>query len=139
MARSFSPASVNGYANSAALAMGKFALRGMARELRPQGIHIAHFVIYNAIRAAPSEPADTPDSMLDPDAIARSCLISTGFGRAAWASAGALGCATICAAEQTSTNRSKDDRSTRWASTNGAGHTFARRADCAVKTLAGRR
>src|SRR5258707_9704057 len=61
-----------GYPQSAALAMGKFALRGlaqsMARELSPQGIHVAHFVIDGGIRsAARSEPADRPDSMLDPE------------------------------------------------------------------------
>ena len=55
--------------------MGKFALRGlaqsMARELSPQGIHVAHFVIDGGIRSATRvEPADRPDSMLDPDAIA---------------------------------------------------------------------
>src|SRR3954452_20951588 len=70
-------ASVKGYAQSASFAMGKFALRGlaqsMARELSPQGIHVAHFVIDGAIRsAARPEPADKPDSMLDPDAIAES-------------------------------------------------------------------
>jgi len=68
-------ASVKGYARSAPFAMGKFALRGlaqsMARELAPQGIHVAHFVIDGAVRsAARAEPADKPDSMLDPDAIA---------------------------------------------------------------------
>ena len=46
--------SVKGYPLSAAFAMGKFALRGlaqsMARELAPQGIHVAHFVIDGAIR-----------------------------------------------------------------------------------------
>jgi NAD(P)-dependent dehydrogenase (short-subunit alcohol dehydrogenase family) len=68
-------ASVKGYAQSAPFAMGKFALRGlaqsMARELSPQGIHVAHFVIDGGIRsAARVEPADKPDSMLDPDAIA---------------------------------------------------------------------
>ena len=68
-------ASIKGHAQSAPFAMGKFALRGlaqsMARELAPQGIHIAHFVIDGGIRsAARSEPADRPDSMLDPDAIA---------------------------------------------------------------------
>ena len=52
-------ASVKGYAQSAAFAMGKFALRGlaqsMARELQPQGIHVAHFVIDGAIaRAGPN-------------------------------------------------------------------------------------
>lgn len=68
-------ASVKGYAQSAPFAMGKFALRGlaqsMARELSPQGIHVAHFVIDGGIRSATrTEPADRPDSMLDPDAIA---------------------------------------------------------------------
>ena len=68
-------ASVKGYAQSAPFAMGKFALRGlaqsMARELSPQGIHVAHFVIDGGIRSsARVEPADRPDSMLDPDAIA---------------------------------------------------------------------
>ena len=42
-------ASVKGYPHSAAFAMGKFALRGLAqstaRELGPKGIHVAHFVI----------------------------------------------------------------------------------------------
>ncbi len=70
-------ASVKGYAQSAPFAMGKFALRGlaqsMARELSPQGLHVAHFVIDGGIRsAARAEPADRPDSMLDPDAIALS-------------------------------------------------------------------
>ena len=70
-------ASVKGYAQSAPFAMGKFALRGlaqsMARELSPQGIHIAHFVIDGGIRSAVrTEPADRPDSMLNPDAIALS-------------------------------------------------------------------
>jgi NAD(P)-dependent dehydrogenase (short-subunit alcohol dehydrogenase family) len=70
-------ASVKGYAQSAPFAMGKFALRGlaqsMARELSPQGVHVAHFVIDGGIRSgARTEPADRPDSMLDPDAIALS-------------------------------------------------------------------
>ena len=47
-------ASVKGYPQSAPFAMGKFALRGLAqslaRELAPQGIHVAHFVIDGAIR-----------------------------------------------------------------------------------------
>ena len=42
-------AGVKGYPQSAPFAMGKFALRGlaqsMARELAPQGIHVAHVVI----------------------------------------------------------------------------------------------
>jgi len=54
--------------NRRRFAMGKFALRGlaqsMARELSPQGIHVAHFVIDGGIHStARSEPADRPDSM----------------------------------------------------------------------------
>ncbi len=68
-------ASVKGYAQSAPFAMGKFALRGlaqsMARELHPQNIHVAHFVIDGGIRSASRPvPAENPDSLLDPDAIA---------------------------------------------------------------------
>jgi NAD(P)-dependent dehydrogenase (short-subunit alcohol dehydrogenase family) len=83
-------ASVKGYAHSAPFAMGKFALRGlaqsMARELSPQGIHIAHVVIDGGIRsAARSEPPDKPDSMLDPDAIAQTYLHLLQQQRSAWA------------------------------------------------------
>jgi NAD(P)-dependent dehydrogenase (short-subunit alcohol dehydrogenase family) len=82
-------ASVKGYAQSAPFAMGKFALRGlaqsMARELSPQGLHIAHFVIDGGIRsAARTEPADRPDSMLDPDAIALSYWNVLQQPRSAW-------------------------------------------------------
>src|ERR1700719_3353255 len=72
-------ASVKGYAQSAPFAMGTFALRGLAqslaRELSPQGIHVAHIVIDGGIRSAGrGEPPDKPDSMLDPDAIAQTYL-----------------------------------------------------------------
>jgi NAD(P)-dependent dehydrogenase (short-subunit alcohol dehydrogenase family) len=82
-------ASVKGYAQSAPFAMGKFALRGlaqsMARELSPQGIHVAHFVIDGGIRsAARVEPTDRPDSMLDPDAIALSYWNVLQQPRSAW-------------------------------------------------------
>jgi NAD(P)-dependent dehydrogenase (short-subunit alcohol dehydrogenase family) len=82
-------ASVKGYAQSAPFAMGKFALRGlaqsMARELAPQGVHVAHFVIDGAIRnPGRSEPADQPDSMLDPDAIAQTYLHVLRQPRSAW-------------------------------------------------------
>ena len=82
-------ASVKGYAQSAPFAMGKFALRGlaqsMARELSPQGIHVAHFVIDGGIRSARrAEAADRPDSLLDPDAIAASYLHVLQQPRSAW-------------------------------------------------------
>ncbi len=82
-------ASVKGYPQSAPFAMGKFALRGlaqsMARELSPQGIHVAHFVIDGGIRSAVrSEPSDRPDSMLDPDAIAMSYWSVLQQPRSAW-------------------------------------------------------
>ncbi|MET0633097.1 MAG: SDR family NAD(P)-dependent oxidoreductase [Xanthobacteraceae bacterium] len=83
-------ASVKGYAQSAPFAMGKFALRGlaqsMARELHPQGIHVAHVVVDGGIRSARrAEPADKPDSMLDPDAIAAAYLDLIHQHRSAWA------------------------------------------------------
>ena len=82
-------ASVKGYPHSAAFAMGKFALRGLAqsiaRELAPKGVHVAHFVIDGAIRnPGRVESADAPDSMLDPDAIARSYLHVLKQDRSAW-------------------------------------------------------
>jgi len=82
-------ASVKGYAQSAPFAMGKFALRGlaqsMARELSPQGIHVAHVVIDGGIKSARRvEPPDAPDSLLDPDAIAQSYLHVLQQPRSAW-------------------------------------------------------
>src|SRR3981081_4602242 len=82
-------ASVKGYPQSAPFAMGKFALRGLAqsiaRELSPQGIPVAHFVIDAGIpSAARAEPADRPDSMLDPDAIALSYWNVLQQPRSAW-------------------------------------------------------
>jgi len=83
-------AGVKGYAGSAPFAMGKFALRGLAqsaaRELHPKGVHIGHFVIDGAIRnPGRSEPADKPDSMLDPDAIAETYWQFLMQNRSAWA------------------------------------------------------
>jgi NAD(P)-dependent dehydrogenase (short-subunit alcohol dehydrogenase family) len=83
-------ASVKGYAQSAPFAMGKFALRGlaqsMARELSPHGIHIGHIVIDGGIRSQSRPvPADKPDSMLDPDAIAQNYLHLLRQPRSTWA------------------------------------------------------
>jgi NAD(P)-dependent dehydrogenase (short-subunit alcohol dehydrogenase family) len=82
-------ASVKGYAQSAPFAMGKFALRGLAqslaRELSPQGVHVAHFVIDGGIRSVRRpDPPDKADSTLDPDAIAATYLHILQQPRSAW-------------------------------------------------------
>ncbi|MHA1113915.1 MAG: SDR family NAD(P)-dependent oxidoreductase [Alphaproteobacteria bacterium] len=88
-------ASVKGYPRHASFAMGKFGLRGlaqsMARELAPQNIHVAHFVIDGRIappggadHAAGADPDAAPDSMLDPNAIAETYLAIHRQPRSAW-------------------------------------------------------
>jgi NADP-dependent 3-hydroxy acid dehydrogenase YdfG len=82
-------ASVKGFRHSAIFAMGKFALRGLAqavaRELHPQGIHVAHFNIDGGVRSARRpDPADRPDSTLDPDAIAQTYIEVLRQPRSAW-------------------------------------------------------
>jgi NAD(P)-dependent dehydrogenase (short-subunit alcohol dehydrogenase family) len=82
-------ASVKGFAHSAAFAMGKFALRGLAqsaaREFGPKGIHVAHFIIDGGVRAAHRQyPADRPDSTLDPEAIAQAYIGVLRQPRSAW-------------------------------------------------------
>ena len=82
-------ASVKGYAQSAPFAMGKFALRGLAqslaREVSPQGIHVAHFVIDGGIRGTGrGEDPSKPDALLDPDAIALTYLNILRQPRSAW-------------------------------------------------------
>jgi NAD(P)-dependent dehydrogenase (short-subunit alcohol dehydrogenase family) len=82
-------ASIKGFAQSSAFAMGKFALRGLAqsaaRELGPKGIHVAHFVIDGAVRSAQRpDSAEQPDSTLDPDAIAQSYVDVLRQPRSAW-------------------------------------------------------
>ena len=82
-------AGVKGYPQSAPFAMGKFALRGlaqsMARELSPQGIHVAHVVVDGGIRSAHRpDPSDKPDSTLDPDAIAQTYIEVLRQPRSAW-------------------------------------------------------
>jgi len=85
-------ASVKGYPQSAPFAMGKFALRGlaqsMARELQPQNIHIAHFVIDGGIGRAgdPRSAERGADGLLDPDAIAQTYYSTYRQHRSAWSS-----------------------------------------------------
>jgi NAD(P)-dependent dehydrogenase (short-subunit alcohol dehydrogenase family) len=86
-------ASVKGYANSAAFAMGKMGLTGlvqsMARELQPQNIHVAQVVIDGGI-CSPARPERAtsrgPDGCLDPDAIAQTYLHLHRQHRSTWAS-----------------------------------------------------
>jgi NAD(P)-dependent dehydrogenase (short-subunit alcohol dehydrogenase family) len=82
-------AGVKGYPQSAPFAMGKFALRGlaqsMARELHPQGIHVAHVVVDGGIRSGRRpEPSDQLESLLDPDAIAETYLHLIRQPRSVW-------------------------------------------------------
>src|SRR5688572_12796626 len=84
-------ASVKGYAESAAFAMGKFALRGLAqslaREFGPKGIHVAHFVIDGGILRTGSDARAASrgdDGMLLSDAIADVYLDTHRQHRSAW-------------------------------------------------------
>ena len=57
----------------------------MARELAPKGIHVAHFVIDGAIRSpGHDESLESPNSTLDPDAIAATYLHVLNQPRSAW-------------------------------------------------------
>ncbi len=82
-------ASLRGSARFANLAVGKFGLRAlaqsMARELAPQGVHVAHVVIDGMI-AYPrtGAAANDSDSKLDPDAVAANYLHLHRQPRSAW-------------------------------------------------------
>lgn len=84
-------ASVKGYPNSSSFAMGKFGMRGLAqslaRELAPQNIHVAHFVIDGGILQGPDDPRAAgrgPDGMLHPDDIAETYFNIWRQNRSAW-------------------------------------------------------
>lgn len=84
-------ASLRGGAGFHNLAVGKFGLRAlaqsMARELGPQGIHVAHTIIDGQIeseRAGHSQAEQGPDGVLDPDAIADSYWHLHRQPRSAW-------------------------------------------------------
>lgn len=86
-------ASLRGSAHFAGLAVGKFGLRAlaqsMARELGPQGIHVAHFVIDGQIdnpRTRARTPADRAQhTYLSPDAIAETYWQTHAQHPSAWA------------------------------------------------------
>jgi len=70
-------ASLRGGAKFSCLAVGKFGLRALsqslARELQPQGIHVAHVVVDGQIdtpRVRGMMPGRAAETMLSPDAIA---------------------------------------------------------------------
>ena len=75
-------ASVKGFAGSSGFAMGKFAVRGLAqclaRELSPQGIHVAHFVIDGSVKS------DSANDAMTADAIAKTYLAILMQSKAAW-------------------------------------------------------
>lgn len=82
-------AGIKGYPKSAPFAMGKFALRGLcqslARELAPQNIHVAHFVIDGLIYCPDrGTPYDNPATTLNPDEIAKTYLYIAQQDRSAW-------------------------------------------------------
>jgi NAD(P)-dependent dehydrogenase (short-subunit alcohol dehydrogenase family) len=80
-------ASVKGFPRFSSFAMGKFALRGLAqslaRELGPQGIHVAHFIIDGGI-ASERHPQTDDHVMLEPDSIAQTYMDVLKQHRSAW-------------------------------------------------------
>ena len=84
-------ASLRGGANFAGFAVGKFGLRAlaqaMARELGPNGVHVAHVIIDGQIRSeayAELARSRAPDGLLAPDAIAANYLFLHRQHRSAW-------------------------------------------------------
>lgn len=83
-------ASLRGSAGFHNLAVGKFGLRAlaqsMARELQPQGIHVAHVIIDGRIRppTGPARTAAAADEMLEADAIAENYYRLHCQPRSAW-------------------------------------------------------
>lgn len=82
---------IRGRADAVGFASGKFAMRGlaesMARELGPQGIHVAHVIIDGQIltpRARESAPDRSEDTYLDPDEIAETYWHLVEQERSSW-------------------------------------------------------
>jgi NAD(P)-dependent dehydrogenase (short-subunit alcohol dehydrogenase family) len=78
---------VRGRDGAVAFSAAKFACRGvaesMARELGPEGIHVAHVVVDGGIRP-PDGEVDDPEAYLDPDAIADTYWNLVEQDRSAW-------------------------------------------------------
>jgi NAD(P)-dependent dehydrogenase (short-subunit alcohol dehydrogenase family) len=87
-------ASIKGFSQFSPFAMGKFALRGlaqsMARELGPQNIHVAHFIIDGGIASPGRDLSDAhastneSDAQLEPDSIAQTYMAVLKQHRSAW-------------------------------------------------------
>lgn len=79
--------SVRGREGAVGFSAAKFGARGvaesMARELGPEGIHVAHVVLDGGIRP-PDEDVSDPEAYLDPDAIADTYWDLVEQDRAAW-------------------------------------------------------
>ncbi|GAA0204909.1 SDR family NAD(P)-dependent oxidoreductase [Halobaculum roseum] len=79
--------SVRGREGAVGFSMAKFGSRGlaesMARELGPEGVHVAHVVIDGGI-LGPEVKTDTPEEYLDPDAIADNYWHLVQQDRSAW-------------------------------------------------------
>ncbi|MFG1300419.1 SDR family NAD(P)-dependent oxidoreductase [Xanthobacter sp. V3C-3] len=83
-------ASVKSMPHSVPFAMAKFALRalaqGLARELGPRGIHVAHFILDGGLSSswATAGESGPADKWLNPDAVAESYLSVHRQHRSAW-------------------------------------------------------
>ena len=79
--------SVRGREGAIGFSAAKFGARGMAesmaRELGPEGIHVAHVVIDGGIQP-PERTVENPETYLDPDAIADSYWRLVEQDRSAW-------------------------------------------------------
>jgi NAD(P)-dependent dehydrogenase (short-subunit alcohol dehydrogenase family) len=78
---------IRGREGAVGFSSAKFAVRGlaesMARELGPQGVHVAHVVIDGGIRP-PDREVENEEEFLDPDAIAESYWHLAEQDRSAW-------------------------------------------------------
>jgi NAD(P)-dependent dehydrogenase (short-subunit alcohol dehydrogenase family) len=81
-------AGVKAFPNSSVFAMGKFALRGLAqslaKELGPQGIHVAHFVIDGWVRIVDESSTFDPETTFTSDNIAQTYYSILEQPKGAW-------------------------------------------------------